>query len=365
MNESNVIVIDNGSYMIRAGSAGEEGPSCIIPTLVGKPKRSHMCGGKEELYIGDKAEEKRAILNNERPIKNGVITNWDNMENLWSYTFSKLNKLPEEYPILMTEPLNSSKEDREHITEILFETYDAYSFCMQPSATFALYASGKTAGCVVDCGYEKSRVIPVYEGFSLSECMTSMDIGGNDLDEYLQRELRRQYYFNDTYNINEFRKMKEAYCYVSVDNEKEEDILMEYYSMPDGYDICIKNERVSVPEMMFSCNTSGNSRYQGIHQATCKTILKCDTDLHKEFFGNIVLAGGCTKFSGFGERMQKEVESISPANVKVTVQVCPNRDCMAWVGGSVFTYLSSFQKMCISREEYNEKGSAVVNNVCF
>ena len=39
--EQRIIVIDNGSGMIKAGFADEEAPSCVSPIVVGKPK--HTC----------------------------------------------------------------------------------------------------------------------------------------------------------------------------------------------------------------------------------------------------------------------------------------------------------------------------------
>jgi actin len=34
------IIIDNGSYMIKAGFAEEEAPRVVFPTIVGRPKES-------------------------------------------------------------------------------------------------------------------------------------------------------------------------------------------------------------------------------------------------------------------------------------------------------------------------------------
>jgi actin-related protein len=45
----------------------------------------------------------------------------------------------------------------------------------------------------------------------------------------------------------------------------------------------------------------------GIHKFTYDSIMKCDPDIKKDLFRNIVLAGGCTMFEGIQARMSKEI----------------------------------------------------------
>ena len=40
------------------------------------------------------------------------------------------------------------------------------------------------------------------------------------------------------------------------------------------------------------------------------TIMKCDVDIRKDLYANIVLSGGTTMFPGIAERMTKEVRSM-------------------------------------------------------
>jgi actin-related protein len=37
-SENTVVVLDNGSGMVKAGFAGEEAPQCVFPAIVGRPK---------------------------------------------------------------------------------------------------------------------------------------------------------------------------------------------------------------------------------------------------------------------------------------------------------------------------------------
>ena len=56
--EEQIVIIDNGSGMMKAGIAGEEAPRAVFPSIVGRPKHTNSMHGvttKEE-YIGDEAE---------------------------------------------------------------------------------------------------------------------------------------------------------------------------------------------------------------------------------------------------------------------------------------------------------------------
>ncbi len=55
----------------------------------------------------------------------------------------------------------------------------------------------------------------------------------------------------------------------------------------------------------------------GIHETTFNSIMKCDVDIRKDLYGNVVLSGGTTMFPGIGDRMQKELVALAPSTMKV------------------------------------------------
>ena len=58
ITEDQIVIIDNGSGMMKAGIAGNEAPDAVFPALVGRPKHAQsMQGvpGKQE-YLGDEAQ---------------------------------------------------------------------------------------------------------------------------------------------------------------------------------------------------------------------------------------------------------------------------------------------------------------------
>jgi len=77
--------------------------------------------------------------------------------------------------------------------------------------------------------------------------------------------------------------------------------------------------------------------------------MKCDTDIRKDLYGNIVMAGGTTMFKGIDDRLNKEVVALAPSTMRINVIAPPERKYSVWMGGSILSSLSSFQSMFITR----------------
>jgi actin-related protein len=102
----------------------------------------------------------------------------------------------------------------------------------------------------------------------------------------------------------------------------------------------------------------------GIHETTFDSIMKCDVDIRKDLYANIVLSGGTTMLPGFAERMQKEMTSLAPAAMKIKVIAPPERKYSVWIGGSILASLSTSKSKWISKQEYDESGPSIVHRKC-
>ena len=57
-DEQQVVVVDNGSGVVKAGFSGEDAPRAIFPSIVGRPKNISVIVGVEtkDEYLGDEAQ---------------------------------------------------------------------------------------------------------------------------------------------------------------------------------------------------------------------------------------------------------------------------------------------------------------------
>ncbi len=92
--------------------------------------------------------------------------------------------------------------------------------------------------------------------------------------------------------------------------------------------------------------------------------MKCDIDIRKDLYGNIVLSGGTTMFPGIVDRLQREITSLAPSAMKIKIIAPPERKFSTWIGGSILASLSTFQHMWISKEDYDESGPTIVHRKC-
>jgi actin-like protein 6A len=163
-DEVNAIVLDVGTYQVKAGYAGEDTPKFAFPSVgfilcalfkikngapaselwLLKPWWYQAVGIEAEK---EKDEEKNMDVDDASntqkfrlgmqgvgvwregmevgsPFTNGIVSNWDALEALWSYTLTDQMRLnAEDHPMMLTEPSFNTNNAREKMVELMFEKY--------------------------------------------------------------------------------------------------------------------------------------------------------------------------------------------------------------------------------------------------
>ena len=82
--DQKAIVVENGSYLIKAGFGGEDSPIAVFPAVVGTVQNQL---DSKEFFVGDEARIKTGgDLRLNYPIDMGFVCNWEDMEKV-SYAF--------------------------------------------------------------------------------------------------------------------------------------------------------------------------------------------------------------------------------------------------------------------------------------
>ncbi|CAF1037596.1 unnamed protein product, partial [Didymodactylos carnosus] len=339
---------------IKAGFAGDDAPRSVFPSTVGRARHSDAMvdASQKDFYVGNEAQEKR-----------------------------------DEHPLLLTERVLNPKSNREEMAKIIFEKFNAPAFYVAVQGVLSCYASGRKTGIVLDSGDGVTQIVPLIEGeilhpekdknfeqlnttHVLSDAALCLDLGGQELTDYLIKLLmERGYTFGTTPERETVWDIKEKYFYVALDFDAEMAKAMQStefdksYELPDGQVITIENEQFRCAEVLFKPMLLGMEE-AGIHEAIYNSIMKCDSNIQKHLYGNIVLSGGTTMLPGIADRIKKEITPLAPRTTKIEIIAQPERKHATWIGGAMLAALSTFQAMWISKEEYEEQGPSIVHRKC-
>lgn len=129
----------------------------------------------------------------------------------------------EDQKVMISEPPNPTKESRDQIAELFFETFEVRSIYFASQPVLSLYASARTTGTVVDCGHGLTHAVPVYEGYAIPHAILELPIAGKHLSHYMYDMLAKSSgglmdkVEDDsfTFDIDAARVIKEGHCVVA------------------------------------------------------------------------------------------------------------------------------------------------------
>jgi len=333
------------------------------------------------------------------------------MEQLWEHAFiNQLRIEPSKHPLLIAEPSFNTRPLREKLTEIIFEKYQTPALFLSKNGVLTAFATGKASGLILDSGGGITSATPVHDGYALQKCVVKSTLAGDLLtQEYCnildkksiqirphfmikskkevegspgQFEVQLKDLPNITKSYRDYsilqvvRDIKETVCRVSdiaFNEEVNTNIPAVGYELPDGNTVECGTDRFSIPELMFNptplTKREGvTEEFIGVQQMIYNSIAKCDPDIRRELFNSIIVTGGNTLLPQFSERLNKELLEKSPPQLYKVKILATNsaveRKFSTWIGGSILASLGTFQQMWMSKQEYEEHGSHMVERKC-
>lgn len=392
MDGQEVIVLDNGSGYLKFGLSGEDAPRAVLPTAVTvttideSREDEHAPIGadsqaqkKSQSFFGDEAlahsAEAHAVMT--CPVQRGQVrlssSEKDALESLWDHTFrTVLGGEPEDLPILIADPLplgQAAYAARSWMAEVMFEKFKVKSLAIFNTAVLSLFSTGRTRGLVVESGEGITQAVPVFEGYAVPHAIFKMEIAGSDITNKVMKLIERQDFGAQQAAVMQYaavprvmQALKEKVCSVALDfhsASKRADMADEEsksFELPDGKIIQIHQAvRMGAPEILFG--DGGRSGDEPSMQKICmEAIHTCDADFQQDLVKSLVVAGGSSMLPGLAPRLRSELGSMLSGDMARQVDICVDsqRRYAAWIGGSMFASLSTFEQVAITRTEFDE-----------
>lgn len=295
-----------------------------------------------------------------------------------------------------------------------------------PLLTFVRFASGKATALVIDVGASSISITPVHDGLILKKGIARSPLGGNYISQQLRLLFSTQqppvpltphYLIASKTPVDAGAPSQAVLRNFSPGTEpdpsfrhfQEERILTEFkesvvatwpgpgrlgghspqggtnmdmarqhpgrpFEMPDGWNQMFPAvDRYRPVESIFdvklALSDAANpppSPSQTIIALIQSSLSQMDVDIRATMLAHIILTGGSSLYSGFGERLQQELTAAYPGT-KVRIAASSNpveRKFGSWIGGSILASLGTFHQMWISRKEYEEQGAGIVEKRC-
>jgi len=403
-DEVSSLVFDLGTFNHRIGYSGEDSPKCVYQPIIGENSGKYYFN-EYGLRYNKPGTKVYSCMN-----LDGTIKDIDMFGKILDNLLKESMTLDlTDHPVLFSEPSLHNKENRIKITEYMFEKYKIPAIYICKNAVLSGFSCGRSTCLVFDSGHNITYAVPVNEGYALQKCLIKNNIAGDYITQLLEKKLNSKnivinpFYafkrektgdqFKTTFINNEelklydksyetfwkreiVRDIKEA-CLITNDEplkyDSEKDIFIPtsipqelIYDLPDGNTINLVEDRNTILERMFN-PIKDIEGFNGYHQMVNEAISKADLEIKKELYSNIFLCGGNTLFSGFAERFQKQISSSNKQLFKLKIITHPSnteRKFSTWIGGSILSSLGTFHQLWLSKAEFEEHGTNIIERKC-
>ncbi|XP_052759786.1 uncharacterized protein LOC128202738 isoform X2 [Mya arenaria] len=347
------VVVDLGTWMCKAGYAGDKTAQAYERTLVAKAQPDQLCFGTAALQSGEEHELSC-------PMSRGAVTDWEHMERFLNYVFSKeLRSGIADCSMLVTEVPNNEQSNRHSLVELMFEKFNIPALYLAIPACLALYSSGRLTGAVLDIGgsvthavaIKNGKICSTFDDANNTTAMQRINVGGHDVTETLARTVDARCgtsYSSSLRRLLQMEYLKERVCIYGESTQ---------HTLPDG-------TAVEVDEEIRNICAMSHYHCQGIKSILYDVISACDHDVRPELLKNVIVSGGASMPLGVVDTITSSLRRSVTSGTGITVVAPPERKKSTWLGGSVLASLSTFPEFCKSRRDYQEHGVSYFDSFC-
>jgi len=293
------------------------------------------------------------------------VTNYADFESYIRDVYSQMRLASEEYGVIATESVYPSNGAREKWCQIYFEEFNVLNFYLINSAVSGLLASGRKSGLAVTLGEAHCAVVPVIDARVVPNSALVSNVTGNDLTNYLMRLLTDSGYQITTSVEREivrhtkelFGRLAPSYDTALAQNDQIT------YTLPNDDVWKFTNEHYRVAEPLFQPALIGYSAY-GLHDLIYQSLKRLPAEHVDTCRESIVAFGGSSLFQGFQDRLMHQLQPLFGSSHPIKVHASHDRKHASWIGASIFSTLSDFAKLMITKQEYDEHGPTIVHTKC-
>lgn len=375
-----IVILDLGSSSVRAGilSAHATLPQVFFPSVAAVDKTSgHYVAFGQQAVL----PEVRANSTLAHPLRSQKISKFmldmEGVAGLIRTAFMQLNIEPSSYGIQVSVPKHLNHATQAELVRLLFDDFGLQSVNLTHQSVLSMLSYNSTSGIVVDIG-DRIDIVPIMDGYMLEASASQVPYGGQQLVDHLRHFLVQQRcsLFTDVESYL-IRHVLEKLAYVagpdtSAYNTELNKAKNDPSTVRDSVDlkpfsngqlpweeVSLELGRFQVTEGLFHPEAWGLDN-PGIQKLVHKAIQDCSVDIRKEMVRSIFLSGGVTLLPNFPERLEAEIDRITPSHLIPKVHASPYRYHAAFLGACVLSNSTTYEQSKISRDEWRTNGAETV-----
>lgn len=356
----NCAVLDIGSRTVKMGLANN--------FITDDEPRAAVSSAVQVVHDGSPGP----ILN---PVCRGRVTNFDHLERILYHAIYDLIgwEMGAEGSVVVAEPLFTSKSDREQLTQIMFEVFNATGLFIQDQPVLSLFAVGKLVGCVIDIGHDKIDIATVADGQTNLASARRLDCGGRVLTGYLQQLLKDRGI--DVSDLLVVERLKEGIARAAdspadFPETRGLDRQPDTFKLPDGQEITVTTEGAHIAEALFQPSMLSIDG-PGIAEAAALCIYQqAEIPVRKSMFENLMLCGGGSAIVNLQNRFLREIKLFTSLgatpSLAGTPEYMPPKTCKLapWIGGAILAKVLLQQNHFMTKADYEEAGPYAIHKKC-